>query len=169
MRVTTRSLWVAFLALIGAVGLMVAWTMTTAVQLQAVTALIMGGTDHPLGPPKDQPPFVTAYLNKAINGYINPAAVAGTGTNGPATNAVAVITPEEFFPIFGSKTFDQSVAEGRANLHLCLKSDSRCRYNRDPDVTPEVGPSVYPPPAAIQSSSSATRRAPWWPRWSSVT
>jgi hypothetical protein len=68
------------LALIGAIVLGISWTMTTAVQLQAATALIMGGTDHPLVAPKDQPPFVTAYLNNAINGYINSPAAAGTGT-----------------------------------------------------------------------------------------
>ena len=30
------------------IGLAVAWTTTTAVQLLATTALIMGGSDHPL-------------------------------------------------------------------------------------------------------------------------
>ena len=39
-----RSLSVGFLAFIGAVILAISWTMTTAIQLQATTALIMGGT-----------------------------------------------------------------------------------------------------------------------------
>ena len=47
MRATQRPLWVTFLALVGAVILTISGTMTTAVQLQVTTALIMGGTNHP--------------------------------------------------------------------------------------------------------------------------
>jgi hypothetical protein len=133
-----RSLWVGFLALLGAVVVAASWTMTSAIQLQATTALIMGGTNHPLTEPTDQPPFVTAYLNNAINSYIDPAAAAGDGTLGPATNAVAVYGPEQFFPVFGSQTFDQSTAIGLANLHNCLNA-SGCVYNNDPAVDPAVG------------------------------
>ncbi|MDT5052915.1 MAG: hypothetical protein QOF66_1281 [Mycobacterium sp.] len=97
-----------------------------------------GGTQHPLTGPTDQSPFVTAYLNNAINSYISPAAAAGTGTMGPATNAVAVYGPEEFFPVFGSRTFDESTAIGLKNLHNCLNA-SGCVYNTDPAVAPEVG------------------------------
>jgi hypothetical protein len=141
MRVIARSLCVALLALLGTVGLTVAWTMTTAVQLQAATALIMGGADHPLMGPKDSPAFVTAYLNNAVNGYINSPAAAPAGTAGPVDNAVAVTYPAEFFPVFGSKTFDRTVADGRENLHNCL-DDVGCDFNRD------VG-SVYPPPLGV--------------------
>jgi hypothetical protein len=52
MRVIARSLLAAFLALLGTIVLAVSWTTTTAIQLQAVTALIIGGADHPLGPRK---------------------------------------------------------------------------------------------------------------------
>jgi hypothetical protein len=138
MRVFTRSLCATLMALLGAVVLTTSWSMTTAVQLQAATALIMGGRGHPLGPPTDQPPFVTAYLNNAVNSYINPAAAAGTGTSA-ADNAVAVIYPAEFFPISGSLTFDQSVAIGRANLHNCLEANAACNFNNDPAVDPQVG------------------------------
>jgi hypothetical protein len=138
MRVLTRSLSAALMALLGAVILTTSWSMTTAVQLQAATALIMGGRGHPLGPPTDQPPFVTAYLNNAVDSYINPAAAAGTGTSA-ADNAVAVIYPAEFFPISGSLTFDQSVAIGRANLHNCLEANAACNFNNDPAVDPQVG------------------------------
>jgi hypothetical protein len=133
-----RSLWVGFLALVGAVVVAASWTMTSAIHLQATTALIMGGTKHPLTEPTDQPPFVTAYLNNAINSYIDPAAAAGDGTLGPATNAVAVYGPEQFFPVSGSQTFDQSTAIGLANLHNCLNA-SGCVYNNDPAVDPAVG------------------------------
>jgi hypothetical protein len=138
MRVIARSLCVAVLALLGTFGLTVAWTMTTAVQLQVATALIMGGADHPLMGPKDSPAFVTAYLNNAVNGYVNSPAAAPAGTAGSVDNAVAVAYPAEFFPVFGSKTFDRTVAEGRKNLHNCL-DDTDCVFN------PDVG-SVYPPP-----------------------
>src|SRR5258705_6927071 len=112
MRGIARSFWVGFLALLGAVVVAISSTAAAAIQLQAATALIMGGTQHPLLGPTDQPPFVTAYLNNAIDRYIDPAAAAGTGTLGPATNAVAVYGPEEFFPVFGSRTFDDSTAIG---------------------------------------------------------
>ncbi|HKP40588.1 PE-PPE domain-containing protein [Mycobacterium sp.] len=138
MRLLTRSLCAALLALLGTVILTVSWAMTTSVQLQATTALIMGGRDHSLGPPKDQPPFVTAYLDNAVNSYINAAAAAGTGTSA-ADNAVAVVYPAEFFPVAGSLTFDQSVAIGRANVHNCLKANAACDFNNDPAVDPQVG------------------------------
>lgn len=133
MRLICRSLSVALLAVFGAILLALSWTTTTAVQLQAaqnVTALIMGGTGHPLGGPKDPPGFVIPYLNNAVNAYINPAQAAGLGTNGPVDNAVAVVTPEDFWPVFGQKTFGTSVAEGRANLGNCLNV-SNCDFNHD--------------------------------------
>jgi hypothetical protein len=42
MRVIARSLWVGFLAPLGAVVVAISWTAATAIQLQAATALIMG-------------------------------------------------------------------------------------------------------------------------------
>ncbi|HEX2284346.1 MAG TPA: PE-PPE domain-containing protein, partial [Mycobacterium sp.] len=128
MRVIARSLAATLLALLSAVVLAVSWTTATAVQLQAVTALIMGGANHSLAQDDDPPEFVTAYLDNAVDSYINPAADAGTGTTGSPDNLVAVIYPAEFFPVFGSKTFDESVAEGRQNLHRCLDA-SGCVFN----------------------------------------
>jgi hypothetical protein len=116
--------------------------MATAIHLLATTALIMGGTDHPLVAPTDLPPFVTAYLNNAVNGYLNTPEAAGAGLVGPVNNAVAVYTPEEFFPVFGSRTLDQSVAIGLTNLHNCVQA-SGCVFNNDPAVQPTVG-SVAP-------------------------
>jgi hypothetical protein len=166
MRGTARSFWVGFLALLGAVVVAISSTAAAAIQLQAATALIMGGTQHPLIGPTDQPPFVTAYLNNAIDSYIDPAAAAGTGTLGPATNAVAVYGPEEFFPVFGSRTFDESTAIGLENLHNCLNA-SGCVYNNDPPSTGgRHGGRRWRP---TNSLSSATRRAPWWPHWPSRT
>lgn len=144
MRVIARSLGVAFIALLGAIGLAVAWTTTTAVQLLATTALIMGGSDHPLVGPKDSPSFVTDYLDNAVTLYINPSADAGNGTAGSVDSVVAVYTPAEFFPVFGSMPFNQSVEIGRQNLHACLAGSGDCVYNDDPLVDPNV-PVAYPP------------------------
>jgi hypothetical protein len=126
MRVTVRSLWVAFLALLGAVALTVSWTMTTAVQLQAATALIMGGTAHPLSTPPDSPGFVTAYMDDAVDNYIDPDP---TTEPNPPLNRVAVIYPAQFFPTSGSMTFDDSVQAGRSNLHRCLRGQAGCSFN----------------------------------------
>jgi hypothetical protein len=150
MRVAIRSLAAAVLAVIGVVILGVAWTMTTAIQLvvaTTTTALIMGGTRHPLVAPTDQPPFVTAYLNNAVNLYLNTPQAKVAGLAGPVNNAVAVFTPEQFFPVSGTETFDQSVAIGRANLHNCLRV-SNCVFNNDPAVQPQVG--SVPPMASDQ-------------------
>ena len=51
MRVVARSLGVALLAVLGAVAISVSWTLTTAVQLLATTALVMSGTFVPDPPP----------------------------------------------------------------------------------------------------------------------
>ena len=61
------------------------------------TALIMGGTGTPV-PPQD-------YIDGAVGRYITP------GFGAPDA-AVGVITPEQFWPVNGNLTFDQSVAEG---------------------------------------------------------
>ena len=144
MRVIARSLCVAFVAFIGAIGLALAWTTTTAIQLLATTALIMGGTDHPLIGPKDSPSFVTDYLNKAVTLYIDPSATAGNGTAGSVDKVVAVYTPEEFFPVYGSLPFNESVEIGRQNLRTCLDASDDCVHNTDPLVDPNV-PAESPP------------------------
>ena len=132
MRVITRSLLVGLVAVLGAIGIAVAWTMTTAIQLLATTALIMGGTDHSLDPDKESTLFVEDYLDNAINFYIDPSADAGNGTAGSVDNAFAVTYPAEFFPVFGTRTFDQSVADGRDNLKKCLARGRRLSAQHRP-------------------------------------
>ena len=142
MRIAIRSLWVVVLALASTVALAVAWTTATAVQLLA-TALIMGGTGHPLSTPPDDPvAYINPYMSNAINGYINPGAAAGTGTGGtgiagvaPGDDRYAVITPEEFFPVSGSMTFDDSVRIGRENLLGCVRGTA-CQYNTSNLLSP---------------------------------
>ena len=135
MKIIFRSL----LAVVLAVGV-AAHTAAVALGLNT-TALIMGGTFHPLIEPRDKPDFVTDYLDNAVGSHLDPAFGA---TTGPVTNAVAVFTPEDFFPI-GRLTFDRSVAEGGVNLRRCLAATSDCVYNADPAVTPAAGTAAPQP------------------------
>ena len=132
MRVMARSLGIVLLAVLGAIALAASWTMTTAVQLLATTAFIMGGTQHPLVNPNvlepgagyalAEPEFTNAYVATAMGNYIAPTGTMRGDSEDPDDyNRVAVYTPEEFFPTYGSMTFDDSVAVGRANLGNCLR------------------------------------------------
>ena len=155
MRMVIRSVAAACLALFGTVVLAVAWTAATAVQLTA-TALIMGGTFHPLSTPPDDPvSYVNPYLKAAVDEFINPAAAVPSGTGQPGIASVgaedaryAVVTPEEFFPL-GSRTFDKSVSDGLANLRNCVRGTG-CVVNRDPAIDPQ--PPAGPPAAGDEFS-----------------
>jgi len=138
MQSVVRSFVAFFLALGAVVAVSTSWVMASAIPLLAAhtTALIMGGTFHPLIEPRDKPEFVTSYLDNAVIGHLNPAFA------GPVTNAVAVFTPQEFFPI-GRLTLDKSVAEGRANLRRCVVGSADCVFNDDAAVLAEAG-SVAP-------------------------
>ena len=59
MKAIARSLVVVLVALIAVPALVVTTVITSAVQLLATTALIMGGTEHPLSYPPDTNEFVT--------------------------------------------------------------------------------------------------------------
>ena len=72
MKAIARSLVVILIALIAVPALAVSVTLTTAVQLLATTALIMGGTQHPLSPSGDTDAFVNEYFGQALNHYIIP-------------------------------------------------------------------------------------------------
>jgi hypothetical protein len=62
MKAIARSLVVILIALIAVPALAVSVTLTTAVQLLATTALIMGGTQHPLSNPPDTNEFIQDYF-----------------------------------------------------------------------------------------------------------
>lgn len=138
MAIFVRSFAAVFCAIASVVALSVSWVVPAAITLSATTtALIMGGSFHPLVGPKDSTDFVKDYLDNAVTGFLDPA----FGESGPVTNAVAVYTPEEFFPI-GRLTFEKSLAEGLANLGSCVAAASDCVFNEDPalgSVAPEVG------------------------------
>ena len=97
------------------------------VTLASVTALIMGGTQHPLvgfGPLAETNSEVNEYLGLVTDNYISFTVPHGTSVNG-----VAVYTPEEFWPAYGTRTFDESVAIGASNLSLCMAGGSTCPRN----------------------------------------
>lgn len=132
MGVSIRSVVSVLSALTAALAIPAGVPTPVAVLVANTTALVMGGTFHPLTGPRDSPEFVTAYLDNAVDNQI-------AGAYGDTvTNAVAVYTPEEFFPL-GKLTFDDSVAEGLANLGRCLRAEAGCVYNVDPAVTARVG------------------------------
>src|SRR6478672_9200632 len=124
MKSIARSLVIMLVALIAVPALVVSVTITATVQLLAVTGFYMGGTQHPLSTPPDTAQFVKDYMDLADAHYIYPA----TGTDPADPNRVAVVYPAEFFPVFGSTTFDDSVAVGRDNLYGCL-SGGTCNGN----------------------------------------
>ena len=118
MRSAVRSTAVALLSVVGGICLAVWSTVATAMKLVAATVLIMGGTDHPLAVPPDTQTFVNNYVAGAQDNYLGPGGfcpVSGCGT------VVAVVTPEQFAPVYGSTTFDQSVAQGLSNLDACVE------------------------------------------------
>ena len=110
MRGIARSFWVGFLAVLGAVVVAISWTMTTAVQLQATTALIMGGTNNP------DP--VATYITDITKRHLDPFGDL------PYDLPVGVHTPEQFFPVFGRQTFDDSVAEGVLDLQDAIDANT---------------------------------------------
>lgn len=139
MRHTVRSLAIALLAVMAAVLLALSTTWTSVVL--AATALIMGGTGHPLSRPQDTQPFISDYVNGANNSLIDNSGLCAGGS--PGCNLVAVYTPEQFrFDTgFFDMTFDQSVAAGRQNLDNCIQGSS-CRVTLGPSYNATTDQSV---------------------------
>lgn len=141
MRLATRGLTVAIVALAAFLSVALVSTTTAALKLLAsgATVLVMGGTGHSLSPQQDTPEFVQGYLAGALDNYVAPAATLGVGIPSGPYNAVGVVTPEEFAPNTGTLTYDQSVALGVLNLDNCIKGTS-CNYNTDVgSVAPAIG------------------------------
>lgn len=89
------------------------------VRLTATTALIMGGTLHPLLGEPDA--FVNGYLADSLDRYIAPTGAARGDSGAPdGYQTLALATPEQFWPIFGDLSFDESVSAGAANLTAAL-------------------------------------------------
>jgi hypothetical protein len=92
-------------------------TMTALVALTA-TALIMGGTGHPLSTPQDSPEFINSYTTDANDDYIVLTGFCGAESCTPT----AVSTPEQFMPVSGMMPFDQSVEQGVVNLDQAINA-----------------------------------------------
>lgn len=120
MRRLLRTCATVVLALAATIVLAGAQTMVMPLVLLTATALIMGGTGHPLSSPQDSPQFIDSYTNNAINNYI-----VLTGYCGPeACTPTAVSTPEQFMPVSGTMPFDESVAQGTVNLNQAITAQS---------------------------------------------
>jgi hypothetical protein len=149
MRGMIRSLGVVGLALLSVVGLVVAWTGATVIQLTA-TALIMGGTGHPLTAGGDDPNYIESYLDNAVTLFINPAADSPSeagpidGVNA-GDRVYAVTYPAQFFPVSGFQTFDSSVGAGRTNLNGCVRGTA-CSFNEEADDPANPNPAIPPGP-----------------------
>ena len=122
------------LAVVAAVVLTLMTTATTAglalAAAAGATALIMGGTGHPLSTPPDTLDYVEFYTGVAVNNYIAPASRKTPATGMPVGpyNRVAVITPEQFAPDYGTLTYDESVEQGVVALNNCIRATG-CVYN----------------------------------------
>ncbi|WP_142391387.1 PE-PPE domain-containing protein [Mycobacterium sp. ENV421] len=106
-------------------GVVAAAMLTVTVQLAATTALIMGGTGHPLV--GDSPGFVEQYTRGALDLFIAPTGAVRADSSDPGTyHRVAVGTPEQFWPLVGASRFDASVTAGADNLGNCLQGRTSC-------------------------------------------
>jgi hypothetical protein len=113
MRFAIRSAGVALLVVFAAIVLAVSTTMTSVAN--AATALVTGGSGHPLAVPPDTPEFISGYV-----AGVNPYWILPTGFCGDTgCTLLATYTPDE-------PTFDQAVAAGRANLDNCLRGNANC-------------------------------------------
>ena len=117
MRRLFRSFGVIVLSVAGTIVLAGTQSMTPLVALTA-TALIMGGTGHPLTTPQDSPEFINGYTTDANNDYIMLTGFCGAGSCTPT----AVGTPEQFMPVSGTMPFDQSVGQGVSNLEQAINA-----------------------------------------------
>ena len=114
MRAVSRSCFVGFLAIVGTVLMALATTMSSAFQLAAMTALIMGGT----GNPQPDPAYVAGVDSRYIQGFY------------PGYTSTGLTTPEEFWPVsppfpagLRAMTFDESVDVGVGILDGAIKDN----------------------------------------------
>ncbi|WP_158230561.1 PE-PPE domain-containing protein, partial [Mycobacterium sp. shizuoka-1] len=144
------------LAVVSAAAFGSAGPMSIGVALTATTALIMGGTGHPLvssrpdpasadpgGSPMsyplgESPSFVADFVHGALDLFIAPTGSSRAESTDPGGyHLVAVQTPAQFWPVYGPDLFDTSVAAGVVNLNNCLQGRASCKAHYfGPDAAP---------------------------------
>lgn len=125
MRRTVRSILVLFVAMLGAVGLVIGSAFAAALAFGATALIVPGTGTHNILPPN----AVTGYKENAADRYIN---VSGQPcSSGGDCDLVGVDYPASFFPLVifpgwcpGLKcdTWNKSVGTGVANLDTALNS-----------------------------------------------
>lgn len=160
VRKTLRSLAIVTGAIFGVLAIAWSVTLSSAVSLLAATVLVMGGTQHPLvnaqGGWADPYPFVEDYTDDAIRIYVAPSGlVRGASTDPDDYQAVAVHTPEEFAPVYGTTTFGDSVDAGAANLDRCVQGEKCVARNVPGDPDTQVPPAQFEGPFVVYGYSQS--------------
>jgi PE-PPE domain len=154
MRLVVRAIVVGLFAVAAALLLAFSQTLVSMVIL-TTTLFAMGGTGHPLSIPPDSPTFVKDYVGGANMFYAAPSGLCG-GVGTPCSPAVGVVTPEQLFPVAGTMTLDQSVAQGQQNLNACLQGSSSCVWTDPTTGMTRTGTQPSGPYVVLGYSQSAT-------------
>ena len=103
------------------------------------TALIMGGTGQVFSVGPSTPEFLAEFTTATYEYLIAPTGLCVGGDPGCAL--VAVYAPNQLRPLtgFADLTFDDSVAEGRANLDACVRGKA-CIATPTPNSSTGVQP-----------------------------
>lgn len=137
MRRTVRSIGVFFVAMLGAVGLVIGSAFAAALAFGATALIVPGTGTHNISGPNP----VKGYMENAADRYINVSGQPCTSTDG--CDLVGIDYPASFFPLAfipgwcpGLKcdTWDKSVGTGVANLDTALKDTLADTSNTDPIV-----------------------------------
>lgn len=172
MRAAGRSL--KFVVLVIACVFAVGWAapLTTLVGLLGSTALIMGGTGHPLINPNTRgvdgngaatydfsEPGLSG-VDGGPAGYVaqSMGLIRLTGPADETYTVMAIWTPEAFWPVTGKDTFDASVRKGKGNLDRCVRASADCvghTYPGAPASTDQYSVFAYSQSARIASLQKA--------------
>ncbi|SBS75566.1 PE-PPE domain protein (fragment) [uncultured Mycobacterium sp.] len=156
MNATLRTTVCAVSALIVAVVVAIVSTVSSVfafVAGAATTVLVMGGTGHSLSS-ADTVSYVQQFVSAAVGTYVSPSSTTLRPTGIPAGpyNGVALITPEEHAPDYGTLPIEESIAQGLAALDSCLGSNA-CDINQ---VVGSATPSASDTFVVFGYSQSAT-------------
>ncbi|TQR85376.1 PE-PPE domain-containing protein [Mycobacterium hodleri] len=123
MRRTVRSIGVLFVAMLGAVGLVIGSAFAAALAFGATALIVPGTGTHNILPPN----AVTGYKENAADRYINVSGPQCSSTDG--CDLQGIDYPASFFPVgfipnwcpgYSCDTWNKSVGEGVVNLDTAL-------------------------------------------------